>query len=306
MTEEELSRALVQDRGQRKVNRNSGRGGHCTSDDTALRFPTTEDTGDCSDTSVKERKPLVVDPLLRMVEEQHVIPIQESNSSLTEDEPDKNCRCILKARSSVQKAKQWQDFRVSLHSKELHLVSPGQQADLLMKNADCQAIDKKISLLRATGRSEEEDTAERNQFWFTLLYALVYLVHGASVLGNHKKNKRGTTKATKAKVLQGDGHLLWLPTTARVLARSKSKMHIEQDCNYDSKQPVTLASFIAAKNVQEQSEVQESNFPTCLLCGTKGHDACNCRRWLDPEPDPEPPGTTETIRISVFYEPSIE
>ena len=84
---------------------------------------------------------------------------------------------------------------------------------------------------------------------------------------------------------------------------SKSKTHIGQDVNYENMYPVTLASVIAAKNVRDETEVQESNFPTCLICGNKGHNAIDCRRWLDPEPDPEPPGT---VRSSVFYEPSIE
>ena len=127
--------------------------------------------------------------------------------------------------------------------------------------------------------------------WFTMLYAVVYLVHDAVDLDKQEKTTRGTTKATKSKVLQGDGHT-WHPTIVIVLATSESKTHTGQDCTYENTHPETLASVIAAKNVQNrnESEVQEAHYPTCSICDTKGHYTRDCRRWLDPEPDPEPPG----------------
>ena len=112
-----------------------------------------------------------------------------------------------------------------------------------------------------------------------------------------------------------------------VPATPGSKAHTRQDCIYLNTHPETLASSKAASSVQHMrmtwnrnqadppenlSELQEvraraekkaAHYPTCSMCDTKGHFTRDCRRWLDPEPDPEPPGAD---RLSVFYEPNTE
>ena len=40
---------------------------------------------------------------------------------------------------------------------------------------------------------------------------------------------------------------------------------------------------------QRQQEL-EGHYPKCLLCETYGHIARDCRRWLDEQPEPQPPG----------------
>ena len=157
-----------------------------------------------------------------------------------------------------------------------------------------------------------------------MLYIVVHLVRDAVVLGKVEPTTRVTTKATRAP--QRDGHTRH-PATVIVPATPGSKAHIRQDCIYLNTHPETLASSKAASSVQHMrmtwnrnqadppenlSELQEvraraekkaAHYPTCSICDTKGHFTRDCRRWLDPEPDPEPPGTD---RLSVFYEPNTE
>ena len=45
-----------------------------------------------------------------------------------------------------------------------------------------------------------------------------------------------------------------------------------------------------AEVVENLEQLEYGHYPKCLLCETYGHIARDCRRWLDEQPEPQPPG----------------